>query len=505
MGTTTNYGMTTMKYSTRCLLIALLALGWHARALAQAVGQGASASAVPTSQTGYIDLLAGLTYTDNALLAGGQRQGDGIGAAGINVDYARHSELSLDLLGNVERLEYLRRSFAGSFYGHFYGSAILGKATDPLQWQLRDSFGEGTTDPLAAPTPVHLQTINDVATGPIVNLHFGLANRLTLFGLYSRTTYQRSPYDSQAYQGGTEFVHRLSGASSLALQASTERIEYIDRAAAQSYGGGIIANYAIRQASGAYEANFARIHVRLRAGYNQLDYGAGARHGAPLYAVSVSRTVSPFSTVFLSGQSAYSTNGNSMGSPNNQISLQAGASVSPGYAVAQPVYERSGAVGWTFQRARSHVSLIGTIRQDIYQQAAATNGYNGSYGNYGNYGNHRNEGVVAILGRQLRPTVALQLRAQGYVERYTNLNARTQWESVGFTLSKHFARLAASLYAERRHQSGSPGASTFLAASYNDDRVGLYFTYDLFGQRPMDSFLGAMPGMAGSMGGSSLQ
>lgn len=40
-----------------------------------------------------------------------------------------------------------------------------------------------------------------------------------------------------------------------------------------------------------------------------------------------------------------------------------------------------------------------------------------------------------------------------------------------------------------------------LASSYNDDRVGVYFTYDLFGERSMQPSLQEMPGMGAFMGG----
>ena len=476
-----------MKHWKHFSLIALLGLGWHVRADAQVANPTGTLAGAAVTDTGYVDLLAGLAYTDNSLLAAGHRSSDGIGTAGFSADYVRRGELSLSLLGSVNRVEYLRGTFGGSFYGHFNGSAILGKPTDPLQWRLSDRFGEGTTDPLAASTPLNLETINDVSTGPIVNLHFGLANRLTLFGLYSRTSYQRSPYDSQAFQGGAQFSHRLSGASSLSFQASSERIDYLNRVAAASRLGGSVSNFDIRQASLAYQGNLMRTLILLRAGYNQLDYGAGVQHGAPLFGVMISHEVSPYSTVFLSGQQAYSSNGSSMGAPDQQAALQAGGSVSPGYSIAQPYNLRSGAVGWNFDRARTHLSLTGTIRQSVYAQTIGTINYD-----------HRDEGFVAVLGRQLRPTVAVQLRAQGYVDRYTGLHARTEWESVRLTLSKRFARLAIGFYVERRHQSGAPGVSNFLAASYSDDRIGLYFTYGLFGPGGVGAGIGAMQGVMGA-------
>ena len=472
-----------MKPITRYSVIVLLACGWQSRAGAQVAGPPVGSSA---TGTGYVDLLAGLAYTDNGLLSQGHRQSDGVGTAGLDVDYARQGNLSLNLLGNVERVEYLRGSFAGSFYGHFYGSGVLGKPTDLLQWQLSDRFGEGMTDPLAAPTPLNLQTINDVSTGPIVNLHFGSQDRLSLYGLYSRTSYQRSPYDSQSYLGGAEFSHLLSGASSVSLQGSTERIDYLNRTAAQNALASTVANFDLRQASVSYQTNLVRTRFLLRAGYNQIDYGSAGRHGAPLYDVQIRREISPDSTVSLTGQQAYSTNGTSMGTADQQYSLQAGGSLAPGLAIAEPYLERSGAVGWNFSRARTNLSLIGSIRQSVFTQSVTTKNYN-----------HRDESVIAAIGRNLRPTLTLELRGQGDFERYSNIDARTQWYSVRLTLAKHFRRLAIWAYAERRHQSGSSGVSNFLSATYDDNRVGVYFTYDLFGAHGVGSSLGGFPSMGG--------
>lgn len=469
-------------------------MGWQARAGAQEAGQPAQAqpgtAAAPVQQTGYVDLMAGLGYTDNALLAHGQRKSDGIGTVGFNVDYKRLGNLSLDLLGNLDRLQYLKGSFGGSFYGHFYGTGILGKPTNILQWRLSDSFGEEMTNPLASPTPRNLQVINNVATGPRVNLHFGLTNRLTLFGLYSRTTYQRSPFDSQTYLGGAQFRHALPGDSSLSLRASTAHTKYVNGAAVRAYFYGTSTAYDIRRASISYDAKFVRTDFHLRAGYNTIRFGGASRHGSPLYEVRLDRQVSPFSRIFISGQQTYSTNGGSLESPGARVGLQVGASLNPGYAVAQPFNQRIADAGWLFNRARTSLSLTANYRQMIFDQTSATN----------NQYNHREEGVVVSLGRQLRPTVEVKLLAQGYEIRYAHLDARTRRETIRLTFSKLFSRSAIWFYIERRHQSGARGASTFQPASYNDDRVGIYFTYDLFGARSTRPSLQGMPGAGGIAG-----
>ena len=481
-----------MKTST-CFLccIGLLALGARTSARAQTAPTQQFGSNVP-GETGYIDALAGLAYTDNALLTSGSgKKADGIAALGIATDYARVGMLSLNLLGNVERLQYLHNTYPGSFYGQFSGSAVYGKDTDPLQWLLQDSFGEAMTDPLQAPNPLTLQTINEVATGPRLNLHFGLTNRLTLSGQYARTTYQRSPLDSQTFQGGLDLAHALSGASYLALEGSFARTEYANLAELQHFSFGTVSDFDLWQGALVFNADYVRTSVRLRAGYNVIDFGHANRKSAPVYQLRVSRQISPFSTVFFDIDSSYSMNGASLGSANAQIGLQTGALLNPSLAVAQPYNERDGSAGWTFQRARTTLSLTGSYRETRYAQP----------GGPGLNLNHYAEGASVSLGRQLRPRTSLSLWARGYIDHYNQLHADTRRESFGLSFTQTFFRLSVSFYAERLQQSGSPGASNFVASSYHDDQVGLYATYSLFGAPGEGASLNGIPGMGSFMGG----
>lgn len=426
---------------------------------------------------GYIDAIAGLTYTDNAQLSQNGRAGDGIGSIGLDTDYTRTGRLSMSLLGNIDRVQYIRNSFSGSFYGNFNGSALWGKPTDPLQWMLKDSFGEGMTDPLAAPTPTNLQWVNQFSTGPLLNLNMGLRNRLTVYGEYARSTYQRSPYDAQTFEGGAQFSHQLSGDTSISLQASDARNKYADRAALAGTPGSGSA-YNVKQAAIQFQGQYVRTSVSLAAGYNTIDFG-GKTHGSPYYDVQLSRKISPFSTVYIGGQSFYSSFGGAMQSPTAQLSLQGGGLQSgAGFITAQPFKERIGTLGWNFQRARTSFTMNGSYRQSLYDLQPQNDS--------------RDESVYFTVGRQLRRTVSLQLSGGGSYDDYTQLHARTHQYSVMLTLTKQLARTRFAFYVRRTQQNGSSGNSGFASASYHDDMVGVYFTYDLLGQR------GA--GSAGGMG-----
>jgi hypothetical protein len=465
-----------MKHLGRLLgMLMILVVAVSARAQTagqQTPGPASGALGAP----GYVDLKVGLAYTTNAYLTPGNPVGDGIALAGLDIDYVHQgAKLDFDALGNIDRLEYLKRSFPGSFYGHFNGSAVWGHPTDWFQWLLSDSFGEAMVDPLAAPTPVNLQTVNYVTTGPTVNFNFGTPNRLTLFGLYSRTTFQSSPFDSQSYEGGASFRHALSAVSSLSLQATSLRTEFLDPAELASFPGAA-AGYDTRTASLGYTTKLERTQFAATAGYNTVDYG-GKVHGAPLASLQLSRQVSPFSSLFLTGQTGYSTLGGSLQSPTGalpaagaQATLATGIGAAAGTAAAAPFKQTAGSLGWTFQRARTTVTLMGTaseqryVQQQTFDQTAET--------------------ASASWRRELGPNFSAQLQASQTFGHYAQINADNRASTVNLSLSKQFRNAILTAYAQRLQQRTSGQTAGLPVASYNDERVGLELTYDLVGHRP---------------------
>ena len=478
-------GFVPVKKAIRIFLLAPLALPVLAYAQRMPMPQPGSFGTGPIS-SGYVDAIAGLTYTDNAQLTQNNHASDGIGSIGLDTDYSRTGRLSLSLLGNIDRVQYIRNSFSGSFYGNFNGSALWGKPTDPLQWVLSDSFGEGTTNPLGAPTPQNLQTVNYLTTGPFLNLNFGLTNRFTVYGEYARSTYQRSPYDSQTFEGGVQLAHKLAGATSISIQASDARTEYLDRAALiNSPGTG--SRFYVKEAAIQFKGYYIRTNISLAAGYNILDSGS-MRHGSPYYNVQLSRSISPFSTVYIGGQSFYSTFGGTLQSPTAQLGMQSGGNLGIGLITSQPVQQRRATAGWNFHRGRTNFNLGGTYADNLYPQLPADN--------------HRDEFVNLSIARQVQPTLSVGLQATGGYNDYQQIGARTHQFTATLTLAKQFYRSTISLYLRRMQQTGSPGASGFAAASYHDDQIGVYFSYDLIGQRTPTGANGmgtGMPGLPGMM------
>jgi hypothetical protein len=452
----------------------LLLAGAACSAAAQNAPPSSDTNFVAPAQHGYIDLTAGLAYTDNALLVPSDTIHDGVAKAGFDVDYSRKgSELDFDVRGQIDRLEYLNHSFSGSYYGNLNGNAIWGRPTDLFQWLVQDSFGEGMIDPLAAPTPSALETINYFTTGPYLNLNFGPNDRATFFALYSRTSFEKSPYDSSTYDGGGTFAHALSGSSTISLQVSAARTRFDDPFSSAVSVISTPDSYNARTVSLIYSATLARTEVSATGGYSSVDFG-GPTSAAPLLALQINRRVSPSSSLFVRAQSGYSTVGTSIQS-NLSLPTPFGGTSAFGprgvaTSAAAPFKERNATVGWNFQRARTTFSLSGTYDEQIYAQQTLYN--------------ENDKRISLLLQRQLRPTVSAALNAYQRFANYDNLGSSLHATAVNLSLSKQFSRTSFSMYVQRTHQSAS--GSTFgspFAATYDEDRVGLNVTYDLVGRR----------------------
>ncbi len=448
------------------LLIELVAAGIvHAQESPQSTfGQPGFGIGTFSTQPGYIDLDAGVAYTDNALLAPSDRMSTGIGSAGFDLDYNHVSRLfAIEAQGDIDWLEYFDHAYPGNAYGDFNGTAVIGRTTDLLQWFVQETFGDGMANPLAAPTLSELQTVNYFTTGPYLNFNFTSTERLSFYGLYSNMAYQKSPDNFQSYDGGAVFAHQLAAFSSLSLQ--------VDSAQNDFENAGVASNYDMRTGQIIYATQVARTRMSAAAGYTGQDF-AGPQSGAPYLALDLSRRLTPSQTLTVYAHDEYVTYGEAirsdLGAP---VSMALLSPAFPGATTAAPLKDRIAGLGWNYFHGRTALSLSGSIEQQLYVQQVLLNSHLAT--------------VSASVQRQLRPTVWLSLQGSRYRETYGNLDGESTVTIVNLSLTKQFRRLGVSLFAQRTHQiSTSPisGALGFVTGSYDEDRVGLNVTYDLLGR-----------------------
>jgi hypothetical protein len=417
-------------------------------------------------QEGYFDLVAGLTYTDNALLVASGATSTIIGTAGVDVDYQRRGpKLEVQARGNVDWQEYLDNAFPGSVFGRFDGTANWGHSTDLFQWTVRDTLDEGMANPLAAPTPNELETINYFTTGPYLNFNFNTNERLSFYGLYSRTSFQKSDFDYRTYDWGTVFAHRLAAFSSLSLQLDSAQTKF-DRPALAS-------DYTDRTAQVIYTAAVARTQVFASAGYTIENYGGPSR-GGRVWDLELSRRISPSSSVYLRAHDGFTTIGGVIRSGfGTSVTTGTNIGAAPRTVTPAPLEYRLGTFGWAFNGERTSLSLVGSLARQLYLQQTTFD--------------NTAKTITGTAQRRLRPTMSLRLQAYRSDTRYGNIDAAVIDTVFNLSLLKQFRKVGLYVFAQRTHQaSSSAGAAAslgLLTRSYDENRIGLSVSYDLIGQR----------------------
>jgi hypothetical protein len=402
----------------------------------------------------YLQLHTGLTYTDNVLQSRDNPKGELLASGGFAVDYThKGNRLYFDSHGALKWVEYLEHTYDGTASGVMNAKALFGRSDDVLQWGAFETFGQLERDPFAAPTPVNTENVNYFTTGPTLNFLMG-ANRLSLRGLYSKTDYQRSTYDSNGYDVGVSLSHALSGSSSLDLDVDSRHTHFGDQSVASDYD--------VRSAFLGYTANVARTRLSAEAGYTTLHY-RGANTGAPLMSVGLDRRISSSATIYLRARVGYSTEADSIRTAEG---LTAPSAAFAGASTPTPLKQENISAGWDFERWRTTVTMFSSLSRQKYQSQSRLD--------------HDNLLLQVLLLRRLGPTISGMLSIQHQTNRYTSVDVDTTQTGLTTGISKSFTRLGLSLRYEifRRHGSGSSGAEV---AVYHENRIGLYVTYDLLG------------------------
>jgi hypothetical protein len=433
-------------------------------ALTLSAGVGAQTGQAPTSQLeptepfrsreSYLQLHAGVTYTDNVRQSGDNPKGEMLASEGVAVDYTHQgSRFYFDSLGALKWIEYLEHTYDGTASGILNAKALFGTSEDVLQWAAFETFGQLERDPFAAPTPLNTENVNYFTTGPTLNFESG-QNRLSVRGFYSRTDYQRSPYDSNGHDVGASLSHALSESSSMGVTADSRHTHFRYPLVASDYD--------VRSAFLSYTATVTRTRLTAETGYTILHY-RDANPGSPLVSLGLDRRISSFSTIYLLARVGYATDVES-------IRTSAGLTTpSVAFAAASspnPQRQESVSLGWNLERARTTVSLFGSLARQKYRNQSVLD--------------HDNVLLQLLLLRRLSPTVSAILSVQHQTNRYTRADTDTTQTDLSTGISKTFYRLGLSLRYDHFHRGGSSSGGAPIVV-YHENRFGLYLTYDLLG------------------------
>jgi hypothetical protein len=413
-------------------------------------GIAGAAGALPPMYANY-GVSAGVGATDNVNLSSTDRKSQGLAAANLFFDLIRTgSRLELDAMGNFSDIDYLEHAYSNQVLGRFDGLANLTLLPQHLKWLVRDDYGDSQVNVLQAITPRNLQRVNVVSTGPDLTLHPTLSSFVELQGLYSRTDYQTSPFSGQSEMGSFTVGHQFTPVSSVSLVGRVQQERFDNRT--------VNVDYQLREYYGHYNLKGARTAIDLQGGLAQTN-DTGSWKSSPLVRLSISRNISPFSRVSVSGGRDYR---NATGNFANLASLSGGIPIGAAPQTTATALHTYANANWGFQRLRTTMSLFGGWARDSYDR--------------GPQFDFTQTDVGLRLERHLAPTLTANITLTADRSRYGNQGFTDTFGTAGAGLAYRPGEWVViyGLYDhEFRNTSGAPARGF----GYDENRVFIMIGY----------------------------
>lgn len=428
-------------------------------------------TSLPTDYTNY-NVSAGLGETDNVTLSSTDRKSQTLSAVSGFFDLIRSgSHLDVNAVGNFSDTDYLEGAYSNQVLGRFDGLADVTLWEHHFKWLVRDDYGDEQIDVLQSLNPLNLQRVNIFSTGPELTLEPTLSSFVEMQGLYSRNSWQNEPFSGSTDSGSLTVGRQFSPASILSLVGEVEQ-QHFDNSSVNT-------NYQIREYYGHYVVRGARTRIDLQGGVAQAN-DTGSWHSSPLVRVSLSRNVSPYSTVSLGGGREYS---NAMGSFAAIASgVTGGIPVGTAAQTTGNALRTFGDLTWGYHRQRTSIDLTGNWERESYDVQSKFN--------------FSQTDVGLNLTRQIAPRLSANIMATLDRGQYGNQGFDNTYGTAGAGVVYHPGTWVV-IYGRYDHQFRHSTGVAAQGFGYDENRI-----FVMVGYYPHTSGTGLPRGMG--MGGSGL-
>ncbi|MBL8266088.1 hypothetical protein [Steroidobacter sp.] len=398
---------------------------------------------------------AGVGYSDNITRVPTNESSETIGTVGLDLVWQeRTRRLRGNAVVDLSYFEYMDNTYDSELTGTANGMLAFGIVPETLTWVVQDSFGQAQSDPFLAATPDTREDLNYFSTGPDLTLRFGSAGFGRLFGRWSSTTYETSPFDAKRTTAGLSVGRRASARSELSLNAITESIDFDDADNTDYDRDSVFVGW---------QLDAARTTIDAQLGYTWLKRDGDEKDGTAMVNVGVTREISAASRLRLSVSQQLGDAGDSL---RSQLSGNVVGAAGQITATSDPFESRVASAEWMYSRGRSGFSLGVSRGKDQYETLTQFDRTRLTY--------------TAGLSRRLSPTLDFDLRATLENEDYANSNAETDELRVSATLNwRAWRRMGLRLLIERydRDASGTSSGSGGRTGEFQENRAFLTLAY----------------------------
>jgi hypothetical protein len=423
-------------------------------------------TSLPADYTNY-DVSAGLGESDNINLSPNHPKAQTLSAVNAFFDVIRSgSHFDLNAVGNFGDTDYLEGYYNNQVLGRFDGLADLTLWDRRFTWLVRDDYGNQQTDILQSLTPTNLQRVNVFSTGPQLTLQPTLTSFVQMQGIYSRNSWQDSPFSGNTETGTLTVGHQISSASTLSLVGQVEQNRFDDTS--------VNVDYQVREYYARYAFVDSRTRVDVQGGVAQAN-DTGSFKSTPLVRLTLGRSVSPFSTVSLSGGRDYS---NAMGSFS---SLNSGATggipVGAATQTSGNALHTYGRLSWSYHRQRTDIDISGGWDRQAYDVQSKFN--------------FTASDIAVTLRRQLTPRLSADILTTIDRGQYGNQGFTNNYGTAGAGVIYRPGKWVV-VYGRFDHEfRTSSGVANGLG--YDENRI-----FVMFGYYPHTSGTGLPQGMGGN-------
>lgn len=136
--------------------------------------------------------------------------------------------------GTLSYRQYTQNDFDDEGRGNFLAVGDLFIIPETLDWYISDRLANAPVDPLATTSPINVQFVNVVESGPRLTLRPG-SNELTVSASRADIHAEETPIDHVRDTGSFSFMHNLSAASSVGIAGNIRKIQFDDEAVATDF------------------------------------------------------------------------------------------------------------------------------------------------------------------------------------------------------------------------------------------------------------------------------
>jgi hypothetical protein len=389
---------------------------------------------------------AGIGHSDNITRVDEGKVEENLADIGLRLDWLETARrLNGEARVDLSYVEYLEGTYDGEVLGQANVNVDFGIIPERFHWMLDESFGQAQTDPFAPVTPETRENVNYFMTGPDLRMRFGGVMSGRVFGRYSSTNYQESPYDAERVSFGASIGRELSQRSRVDLNFVTDSSTFDSPDANEYERRAVFASYELDTGG--------RTTMHAQVGYNWLEMDAGDEDGGLMLDLSLVRELTPSSTLTVTAEQSFSDVGEGLDA--------SGGGSSNIVATSDPFELTELSVEWAFFRRRTGFGLSASYEERVYETQTAFDSEITSF--------------VAYASRQLRPTLLLSLNARLMDEDFSSSGMESEELTAEVVLDWRFGRRVGLRlrYSHVSRDTTSPG----IAGEFEENRAYLGFTF----------------------------